>query len=244
MISGVRASSIQDRVDLVDDGEGMAALHAVLCGRHHVVAQVVEAELRIGAVGDVGGIGFAAQRRRHVVQNDARVHAQEAVDAAGVFGIALGQIVVHGDDVRVAAVERVEEACGGGDERLALAGLHFGDAAVVERQAADQLHVVVAHAGGAAARLADEREGFDDQVLLLFARRGAFAQGVGHRAQFGVGLFLQRGFGGVDGVYQTQIGLEEFVVAESEELRDKCRHECAFSRMDRIIGLIQNVHCT
>ena len=54
MISGVRASSIRIGVDLVDDGVVEAALDALAQLVHHVVAQVVEAELVVGAVGDVG----------------------------------------------------------------------------------------------------------------------------------------------------------------------------------------------
>ena len=44
----------QDRVDLVDDREVVAALHHRREVELHVVAQVVEAELVVGAVGDVG----------------------------------------------------------------------------------------------------------------------------------------------------------------------------------------------
>ena len=43
----------EDGVDLVDDGEDVAALGHELAGAVHVVAQVVEAELVVGAVGDV-----------------------------------------------------------------------------------------------------------------------------------------------------------------------------------------------
>ncbi len=43
----------QDGVDFVDDGVGVAALHHVLEPVLHVVAQIIEAELVIGAVGDV-----------------------------------------------------------------------------------------------------------------------------------------------------------------------------------------------
>ena len=46
----------QDRVDLVDDGVGVAALHHLGRAHLHVVAQVVEAELVVGAVGDVAGV--------------------------------------------------------------------------------------------------------------------------------------------------------------------------------------------
>ena len=44
----------EDRVDLVDDRVVVAALHLVVERRRHVVAEVVEAELVVRAVGDVG----------------------------------------------------------------------------------------------------------------------------------------------------------------------------------------------
>ena len=56
MISGVRASSIRIEVHLVDDGVGMPALHHLVRAHLHVVAQVVEAQLVVGAVGDVAGV--------------------------------------------------------------------------------------------------------------------------------------------------------------------------------------------
>jgi hypothetical protein len=50
----------EDGVDLVDDGEVVAALHQLGRAPRHVVAQVVEAELVVRAVGDVAGV----RRRR------------------------------------------------------------------------------------------------------------------------------------------------------------------------------------
>ena len=47
----------EDRVDLVHDAEGVAALGLLHVGHGHVVAQVVEAQLVVGPVGDVGRIG-------------------------------------------------------------------------------------------------------------------------------------------------------------------------------------------
>ena len=46
----------QDRIHFVDDGEVMPALHAVLQVELHVVAQVIEAEFVVGAVGDIGAV--------------------------------------------------------------------------------------------------------------------------------------------------------------------------------------------
>ena len=125
----------------------MAALHAVLDVELHVVAQVVEAELVVGAVGDVGGVGGAALVVVEVVDDDADGEAEELVDLAHPLGVALGQVVVDGDDVDAVAGERVEVAGERGDEGFAFAGLHLGDLALVEDHAADELDVEVAHAG-------------------------------------------------------------------------------------------------
>ena len=64
----------EDGVDLVDDAVVMPALHAVVEAHRHVVAQVVEAELGVGAVGQVGAVGLLARRRVHhrLDQPDAR----------------------------------------------------------------------------------------------------------------------------------------------------------------------------
>ncbi len=153
----------EDGVDLVDDAEVLAALDHVGELELHVVAQVVEAELVVGAVGDVGGVGVAALLVGKVVDDDAGGHAEEAVDLAHPLGVALGEVVVDGDDVDAAAGERVEVGGQGGDEGFALAGLHFGDFALVEDGAADDLDVEVAHADDALAGLADDGEGLRQQ---------------------------------------------------------------------------------
>ena len=83
---------------------------------------------------------------------------EEAVDLAHPFGVALGEVVVDGDHVHAAAGERVEIDRERRDQRLALAGLHLGDAALVQDHAADELHVEVPLADRALGRLAHGRE--------------------------------------------------------------------------------------
>ena len=57
MISGVRASSMRMLSTSSTIANGCAALDLLLDRRRHVVAQVVEAELGVRAVRDVGGVG-------------------------------------------------------------------------------------------------------------------------------------------------------------------------------------------
>ena len=83
----------------------MPALHAVVSVELHVVAQVVEAEFVVGAVGDVGGVGFAALLVVEIVDDDADGQAEEAVELAHPLRVALGQVVVDRDHVHAAPAE-------------------------------------------------------------------------------------------------------------------------------------------
>ena len=74
-----------------------------------------------------------------------------------------------------------------GDQRLALAGAHFGDLAVVQRHAADQLHVEVPHAQRALARLADDGERLGQHVVERRAVGDPLPELGGLRAQRLVG---------------------------------------------------------
>ena len=117
----------QDVVDLVDDPERMAALHDLLERDGHVVAQVVEAELRVGPVGHVGLVGDALVLEGLHVLDHADLHAERVVERPHPLGVAAGEVVVHGHEVHALAAERVEEDRKRRGERLALAGPHLGD---------------------------------------------------------------------------------------------------------------------
>ena len=148
----------EDRVDFVDDGEHMAALNHLRQFVFHIVAQIVEAELVVGAVGDVGGIGWPALFVVEIVDDDADAEAEKLVDAAHPVGVAAGEIIVDGDDMDAVAGERIEIGRKGGDEGLAFAGPHLGDGAFVQHHAADELHIEMALAERALGGLADGRE--------------------------------------------------------------------------------------
>ena len=165
MISGVRASSIRMLSTSSTIAKLMPALDELREVELHVVAQVVEAELVVGAVGDVRAVGDLPLGVVQLVLDDADRHAEEAVDPAHPLGVAAGEVVVDGDDVHALAFEGVEIGGQRRDERLAFAGLHFGDPAAVQHHAADELHVEVPHVEHAPAGLAHDREGLGQQVV-------------------------------------------------------------------------------
>ncbi len=137
----------------------------------HVVAQVVEAELVVGAVGDVGGVGGPPLLGGHLRQDHADVQAEEAVHAAHPLRVAFGQVVVDRDDVHALTAERVEVGGQNAGQGLALTGLHLGDVAEVQRRAAHHLDVEVALVEHAPGRLTGYRERLGQQVVEVGAHR-------------------------------------------------------------------------
>ncbi len=113
------------------------------------------------------------------------VRPEELVDLPHPFGVALGQIVVDGDDVDAAAGKRIEIDRERGDQRLAFAGLHLGNLAFVQHHAADHLDVEMTLAERALGGLADGGESRHQDVVertalgeLLLEFLGAGAQRV------------------------------------------------------------------
>src|SRR5208337_3775363 len=151
----------QDGVHLVDDGVVVPALNAVLQIELHVVAQVVETKLVVGPVSYVGGIGGAALLVIQIVHDHANRQSEKTVELAHPFRVAFGQVVVDRDHMHAASAERIEVHGKSSDQRLAFAGLHFRNLAIVQHHTADQLHVEMAHVEHAAAGFANHGKSFD-----------------------------------------------------------------------------------
>ena len=104
----------------------------------------------------------------------------EVVEGTPVpLGVALGQIVVDGDQVGALALQGVEIEGKGSHQGLALARLHLGDLALVENDAAQELHVEGSLADGAADGLPGDGEGLDQKVVQRLAVVQAAAELVG-----------------------------------------------------------------
>ena len=74
-----------------------------------------------------------------------RTHRQPqgVIDRAHPLRVALGEIVVNGDDMDATASQRVERDRQGGSQRFTFAGAHFGDLALMQDDATHQLDIVV-----------------------------------------------------------------------------------------------------
>ena len=208
----------QDGVNLVDDGVVVTALHALLGTGDHVVAQVIKAELGVGAVGDVGLVGRTLELERHVVLEQTDGHAQVLVDAAHPLGVALCQVIVDGNDMHALAGDSVEIAGQRGDEGLTFAGLHLGDVALVQRHGANELHVKVAHTHGALGSLTHGGKGLGEHVVERLAVGVTLAELIGLAAELLLGHLLKLGLKTVDLVDDLVVALKILIGSKGQQL--------------------------
>ncbi len=241
----------EDRVHLVHDGEGMALklfrpapeLHHVRDGIFHVVAEIVEAELVVRAIGDVAAIGGAALAVVEFVKDAADGEAEESVDLSHPLGVAPGEVVVHGHNMHAPARQRIEIGGQRRNQRLALAGFHLGDTAGMEHHAADKLHVEMALAqrpargfphGGK--RLGQERVERLAVRQPLFELRGAPPQSIvrkGLNLRFEI---VDRHDPRVEGLQLAVVGAAEDFCGQSAERNHALKPHC------RVTGAVWECH--
>ncbi len=159
----------QDRVDLVHDRVAVTALDDPFERDGHVVAQVVEAELGVRAVGDLGVVGLFSLGERHHVLDEGGAHAELLVDRPHPACVALREIVVDRDQVNAVARERVQVEGLRRHERLTFTGLHLCDVALVEDDAAHHLDVEWPLTERPLRGLANGRIGVEEQLLERLA---------------------------------------------------------------------------
>ncbi len=145
-------------------------------------------------------------------------HAEETVDLSHPFGVAPGEVIVDGDDVNALAGQRIEIDRKGSHQRLAFAGFHLGNVALVQHHAADQLDVEMPLAERTLGRLAHGGEGRNQNIVEGLAVGEFFAEFGGTRFQRVVGKGCDLGFKRVDGVDAGLISLDPPVIGGAEKL--------------------------
>ena len=191
----------------------------------HVVAQIIEAELVVGGIGDVGVIGDLARLLVEIGHDHPHGEAEEAVDLPHPARVAVGKVIIHRHHVDALALQRVEIAGQRCHQRLALAGAHFGDLAAMEHDAADHLHIEMAHPQHALARLAHGGKGLGQDVVEGLALRQLAAQLIGLPGQLGVAQRLQRGLESGDLLDDLVERLDVTVVGRTEQvLGERAEH--------------------
>ena len=135
------------------------------------------------------------------------------------------------------AGQRVQVDRQRGGEGFALAGAHFADLAVVQRNAAQHLHVEVAHLHDALGAFAHDGKGFGQDGVQRLAGGHAGLELLGLGAQLLVAQGFQRCFGRVDLRHGASVLLEQAIVATAENFgEDVVGHDCGVTRRTRSRG--------
>ena len=135
-----------------------------------MIAEVIETEFRADAVRDIAFVRRAFFHLARTLLQEADAEPEVRKCRARKLAVTLGEIRIHRRDVRAAAFQ-CEDKCGHQrDERLALAGRHFGDAAIHERERGHELAVVRREAARAVDGVRDQPDRADGEIV---ARRAA-----------------------------------------------------------------------
>ena len=207
----------EDRVHLVNDREIQAPLDPALLAEGHVVAQIIETELVVCAIGNITGIGRLALLHGQASDDHPRAEPQKGINLPHPLGVAPGQIIIDRDHMHAGAGQRIEAGRERGHQGLALARAHLGDIAVIERHAADQLHIKMPHAQHAPAGLAHQGKGLGQRLFELLAARDPQPQSLDAGRKVRLGKAPQIGCKRVDlpdGLVQA---LDDPVVSGAEE---------------------------
>ncbi len=155
----------EDRVDLVDDRVVQIPLRQLILVDHHVVAQIIETEFVVGAVCNIRLISRFSGLVGNSVDHAADRQSQECIDLSHPFRVTLCQIVVDRNDMHAFSLECVQISRQSRDQGLAFTGFHFGDPALMQNDAADDLHAEMLHADASPCRFPADRESFRQNVV-------------------------------------------------------------------------------
>ena len=207
----------EDGVHFVHDGEIVPALHQLFLVELHVVTQVVEAEFVVRAVSDVGIVCGLAFLVGEAVYDDSHGEAEPLVQLSHPFGVAAGEVVVYRDHMHASAGDGIEHHRQGGNQSLAFTCLHFRYLALVQHDAAHELHVIMTHAEDAARGFPHKSKDFGQQFVetapFLLGLAAVFRETGG---QLLVGQSLHFGLQGVDFSQQGAKRLEIALIARAE----------------------------
>ena len=155
----------QDGVHFVHDTVIELPLYHLILVYHHIITEVIKAELIVGAVCDICLIRSLPFREIKIMNNQTDRQPQKIINTAHINTVSTGQVIVDGnhmDTVTGQCVQIHRQCCHKG---LAFAGTHLRNLSPVQHHAANQLHVKMAQTGGSLGRFPHHRKGFRQNIV-------------------------------------------------------------------------------
>ena len=98
----------QNRIHLIDDGKIQLALHFVVQSKCHVVAQVIESEFIVGAIGNRALISRLLLLRALPGRDNADAQTKKFVDRAHPVRITIRKIIIHRDNMHTSPGKAIQ----------------------------------------------------------------------------------------------------------------------------------------
>ena len=120
-------------------------MYKLSAAKLHIITEVIEAKLVVGTVRHIGVIGLPSRRIIQVVLNDTDRETERLIEWAHPLGIAPGEIIIDRNDVYAFTDKTVEidgQRCHQG---FPFTSFHLSDFPLVQDDAANELHVKMAH---------------------------------------------------------------------------------------------------
>ena len=175
---------------------------------HHIIAQVIEAKFVVGSIGYISRVCALLVPMFHLGKDDAHADVEKPIDTPHPFGIALREVIVHGNQMNSLAGQRVEISRQGSHQRLAFTRTHLGNLTLMQRHATDELHVEMAHSQNTFACLPHNRERIWQKRIDGCPFTEALLEFAGLGAKFFVSQRLHRSLEGIDASYVLGILLD------------------------------------
>lgn len=131
----------QYRIDFVNDGVVVLTVDQVNFVDHHVVTEIVEAELVVCSICDVAAVLLAALEGIHGILDAANREAEKFIDLPHPDAVALGEIIVHRHNMDAAGRKGIQISGHRCDKGLTFTCSHLGYSSLVQDDASDQLDI-------------------------------------------------------------------------------------------------------
>ena len=176
----------KNRIDLVDNGEVIAPRHLVILALDEVIPQIVEAELAVHTVGNVGSVRLTLFILIVGARKKSYRKAEKAVYLSHFLHITPCEVFVYGDDMHTLAREGVEIRGHRGNEGFTLTRFHLGNSALMKYYRADKLDIKGALSKHAPVRLAYDGVGIGKNIVERLPLGKSFLEYIGHSPKLGI----------------------------------------------------------
>ncbi len=131
----------ENGIHLVHNGKYMPALRHLLLIYDHVIPQIIESELIVGSIGNIGTVSFLFLRRGLPMYHQSRGQAHKGIYTPHFFRTHTRQIIIDGYNMYTFSRQSVEISRKRCNQGFTFSRFHLGNTALVQYDTAQKLNM-------------------------------------------------------------------------------------------------------